>query len=241
MDMVKPYSWIAALLTGALSLSVDCAESRASLCGTEQWDAYIKSAANRFQLLPDWLHAIMRAESGGCERLDGIPITSDKGAMGLMQLMPITWQTYREVLKLGDDPYDPYDNILAGTAYLKALHERFGWPGAAAAYHAGPSRYEDQLSTGRELPPETVEYLARIDRFLDTEQREERSLFVVRSPLAPAADLSSDDNVRASIFVVLRHAQVRAGPSTEVVGEAPSASTAGERQERNAAEEWKAR
>ena len=38
--------------------------------------------------------------------------------MGLMQIMPATWAELRERYDLGNDPYDPHDNILAGTAYL---------------------------------------------------------------------------------------------------------------------------
>jgi len=40
--------------------------------------------------------------------------------------MPGTWAELRAELKLGSDPYDPRDNILAGTAYLRKLGVRFG-------------------------------------------------------------------------------------------------------------------
>ena len=64
---------------------------------------------------------------------------SPKGAMGLMQIMPKTWQELRARYGLGADPYEPRDNILAGAAYLRELHDRFGSPGFLAAYNAGPS------------------------------------------------------------------------------------------------------
>jgi soluble lytic murein transglycosylase-like protein len=75
--------------------------------------------------------------------------------MGLMQIMPETWATLRLRYGLGADPFDPHDNILAGAAYLRELHDRYGSPGFLAAYNAGPARYEDHLATGQPLPAET--------------------------------------------------------------------------------------
>jgi soluble lytic murein transglycosylase-like protein len=60
--------------------------------------------------------------------------------MGLMQLMPGTWVELSVRYGLGLDPFDPRDNILAGTAYLKEMFDRFGSAGFLAAYHTGPSR-----------------------------------------------------------------------------------------------------
>ena len=91
----------------------------------------------------------------------GLPIISPKGAMGLMQLMPETWQEMRLRYGLGNDPYDPHDNILAGTAYLRELLDRFGI-GAFAAYNAGPSRFAAYLDGSRSLPAETQKYLSWI-------------------------------------------------------------------------------
>ena len=42
---------------------------------------------------------------------------------------------------LGADPYNPHDNILAGAAYIRELHDRYGSPGFLADYNAGPRRY----------------------------------------------------------------------------------------------------
>jgi hypothetical protein len=80
--------------------------------------------------------------------------------MGLMQIMPETWGDLRLRYGLGSNPYDPHDNILAGTAYLLELHDRYGTPGFLAAYNAGPARYEEHLATGQPLPAETQDYLA---------------------------------------------------------------------------------
>ena len=82
--------------------------------------------------------------------------------MGLMQIMPETWAHLRVRYGLGADPYDPRDNILAGAAYLRELHDRYGAPGFLAAYNAGPTRYEDHLTIGRPLPAETRAYVADV-------------------------------------------------------------------------------
>ena len=88
--------------------------------------------------------------------------------MGLMQIMPQTWSGLRLRYGLGANPYDPHDNILAGAAYLRELHDRYGAPGFLAAYNAGPARYDDHLATGRPLPAETRAYVScprAIDRW----------------------------------------------------------------------------
>jgi hypothetical protein len=82
--------------------------------------------------------------------------------MGLMQLMPTTWAEMRDAWGLGADPYDPRDNILAGTAYLARLYRRFGYPGLFGAYNAGPARYAAWLAGRGPLPAETRLYLARV-------------------------------------------------------------------------------
>jgi len=60
----------------------------------------------------------------------------------------------------GPRSFDPRDNILAGAAYLREMHDRYGSPGFLAAYNAGPKRYEEYLTTARELPVETQVYVA---------------------------------------------------------------------------------
>ena len=82
--------------------------------------------------------------------------------MGLMQLMPATWAAMRAEQALGSDPFDPRDNILAGTAYLAKMYRRFGYPGLFAAYNAGPGRYAGWRTGRRSLPRETQEYLALV-------------------------------------------------------------------------------
>lgn len=115
---------------------------------------YIAEASRRFGVPITWIRAVMRAESAGESRA-----ISSAGAMGLMQIMPATWADLRTRHGLGRDPYDPRDNIIAGTAYLRQLHDRYGSPGFLAAYNAGPGRYEASLA-GRPLPAETRAYVA---------------------------------------------------------------------------------
>lgn len=123
---------------------------------------FVAEASHRFALPVSSIQAVMQAESGGDVRA-----LSPKGAMGLMQIMPATWAALRQRYGLGADPYDPRDNITAGTAYLRELHDRFGERGFLAAYNAGPGRYEEHLATGRPLPAETLSYMATVKSLLD--------------------------------------------------------------------------
>ncbi|WP_420873461.1 lytic transglycosylase domain-containing protein [Novosphingobium resinovorum] len=129
--------------------------------GTAPWQPMIDEASHRFGIPVEWIERVMLAESAGQTVQAGRPSRSVKGAIGLMQLMPGTWHEIRARLDLGHDPDDPRDNILAGTFYLRMLHERFGYPGLFAAYNAGPARYERYLA-GTPLPVETIAYLGRV-------------------------------------------------------------------------------
>lgn len=127
-----------------------------------RWSKEIAQASGRFHLPEEWIRQVMKAESGGSAMLKGQPITSRAGAMGLMQLMPGTWADMRRTFRLGNDPYDPRDNILAGTAYLRAMYDRFGYPGLFAAYNAGPHYYARHLASLVPLPAETSAYLTKV-------------------------------------------------------------------------------
>ncbi len=117
---------------------------------------FVADASQRFGIPAAWIRAVMRVESAGEVRA-----VSPRGAMGLMQIMPDTWAELRARHRLGSDPYDPRDNILAGAAYLRELHDRYGSPGFLAAYNAGPGRYQEYLA-GRPLPAETRAYVATL-------------------------------------------------------------------------------
>ena len=101
--------------------------------------------------------------------------------MGLMQLMPGTWVELSARYELGLDPFDPQDNILAGTAYLREMLDRFGSAGFLAAYHAGPTRYEQHLTTGEPLPPETAAYIAAVTPLLAGEQGKDAAVRTKRA------------------------------------------------------------
>ena len=114
---------------------------------SDRIERFVAEAALRFGIPTSWITAVMQAESRGVVRA-----VSPKGAMGLMQIMPDTWSGLRSRYGLGANPFDPHDNILAGAAYLRELHDRYGTAGFLAAYNAGPGRYEDHLASGRPLP-----------------------------------------------------------------------------------------
>jgi D-alanyl-D-alanine carboxypeptidase len=129
----------------------------------DPWGPYIHDAASRFQVPERWIREVMRQESGGRQNdSDGMPLTSPAGAMGLMQVMPRTYETLRQRYGLGNDPYDPRDNILAGAAYIREMYNIYGAPGFLAAYNAGPDRLDAYLAGESPLPDETVNYLASV-------------------------------------------------------------------------------
>ena len=121
------------------------------------WRSFIDEAASRFSVPASWIRAVIRIESDGNPKA-----RSPKGAVGLMQLMPDTYAELRVRYGLGADPTDYHDNIIAGTAYLHEMRERFGTAGFIAAYNAGPQRYEEHLATGGPLPDETLAYVAKL-------------------------------------------------------------------------------
>jgi hypothetical protein len=128
----------------------------------DQWQDIIGEAAGRFDIPDAWIRGVMQAESGGRARLNGRLITSPKGAMGLMQVMPDTYRNLRVQYGLGSNAYDSHDNIFAGAAYLRQMYDRYGYPLLFAAYNAGPKRFEDFLFGGRALPRETLDYVSGI-------------------------------------------------------------------------------
>ncbi|MEI6559967.1 MAG: lytic transglycosylase domain-containing protein [Rhodospirillaceae bacterium] len=125
-------------------------------------ESSIREASARFNMPVTWINAVIHQESGGRAH-----VSSPKGAMGLMQLMPATWNYLRAAHKLGNDPYNPHDNIIAGTAYLREMYDLYGSPGFLAAYNAGPGRYESCVRRHRPLPLETQRYVAAIAPKID--------------------------------------------------------------------------
>jgi len=118
------------------------------------------AAAAKYGLPPSLVRSVMKAESGFQPRA-----VSPKGAVGLMQLMPGTART------LGVNPYDPAENVDAGTRYLRTLLEKYngGLRHALAAYNAGPDAVEKHGG----VPPfaETLDYIRRVERGFLSEPR----------------------------------------------------------------------
>ncbi len=144
--------------------------------------------------------------------IDGHPITSRAGAMGLMQVMAATYAAMRALHRLGPDPYDPHDNIMAGAAYLRAMHDQFGYPGLFAAYNAGPGRYAEHLRTGKPLADETRDYIAQLARTPATPSMPPAILSGTRlfftlggasNPAPDALESMPEKPVRSDLFVPL--------------------------------------
>ena len=121
----------------------------------ESYDDVISEAARRNGLSSSLLKALIHVESYFNPRA-----VSKKGAMGLMQIMPENLQ----LLNI-KDPFDPWQNIMGGAAYLRAMLERFSGqlPLALAAYNAGPTAVEKY----NDIPPfpETQNYVQKVMRF----------------------------------------------------------------------------
>lgn len=126
-------------------------------------DPLIRASAERHQLNPALIKAVIRQESGfkACA-------VSDKGAMGLMQVMPETV----EALKT-KDPFDPAQNIEAGASYLKQMLGRFKGDLrlALAAYNAGPDKVDGPTPAVPDIA-ETRDYVDSIANALQGEPPE---------------------------------------------------------------------
>jgi hypothetical protein len=131
-------------------------------------DAIIKKVSAEQGVPEEIIRAIMGPESGGKNGA-----ISPKGAKGLMQLMPSTAKSYGAT-----DVFDPYQNVSAGTKYIKYLSTLFGGynEAAFAAYNAGEGRTtktmakygSDWLSN---MPAETKNYVPQVMRNVPNELR----------------------------------------------------------------------
>ena len=172
-----------------------------------RWRPMIEEASTRFGIPISWIERVMRAESRGYTTLNGRPIRSRAGAMGLMQLMPASWADMRTRLALGSNPDDPRDNILAGTLFLRLMYDRFGYPGVFAAYNAGPGAYAAWLAGSRRLPGETVAYLGSVGGTVKAALPADQSapppaLFVVRRTVPEDQSAPTGSKGQASLFAV---------------------------------------
>ena len=120
-----------------------------------RFSSFINTAAKRYNLAPELIQAIIKVESS----FNPFAI-SEKGAMGLMQLMP---ETAKEMNVLA--PFEPEDNIMGGSRYLRKLFDLFDGDMelVLAAYNAGPNRI---MGNGHRIPkiPETEQYVEKVLR-----------------------------------------------------------------------------
>jgi soluble lytic murein transglycosylase-like protein len=125
---------------------------KAAAGGTAAFKDLIAGAAQRHEVDPNLVRAVMAAESGGNPEA-----RSPVGAIGLMQLMPGTAKDLGVA-----DPADPAQNVEGGAKYLAALTKRFGLEHGVAAYNAGPGAVERYGG----VPPykETRAYVDRVMR-----------------------------------------------------------------------------
>ena len=133
----------------------DRPKRQGSKMDANRFDRYIDEAASLHGVDFPLLKAVIRAESAFDPKA-----VSKKGALGLMQIMPANLEAFRVY-----DPFDPWQNIMGGARYLKALLKRFDGqvPLALAAYNAGPRA----VDTHRGIPPisETKAYVKKVMKF----------------------------------------------------------------------------
>ena len=188
---LKPLLTCAAL-TALLSA---CASGGGShrVASPAEIDAHVAEASKRFDMPELWIREVIRQESGGRTTVNGQPIVSKAGAMGLMQVMPATYDEMRRKHNLGSDPFDPHDNIIAGTAYLREMYNLFGAPGFLGAYNCGPGCYGDYLAGKRSLPGETRRYIASVGPRLNrTPAPNGADIVLVSAPPSTSSDSPPD-------------------------------------------------
>jgi soluble lytic murein transglycosylase-like protein len=180
----------------------------------DRWNPLVQEAAGRFHVPAEWIRAVMQRESGGRTMLaEGLPIVSDAGAMGIMQVMPDTYSEMAREYGLGSDPFDPRDNVFAAAGYLRWLHGKYGYPAMFAAYNDGPGNFEFHTQDGS-LPVETKNYVKAIAG--------EAGLAAITKPAITNVELTRPDGSK----VTVEAAQVTAvravlpgeyGPSVQAV------------------------
>ncbi len=134
------------------STQTTAAEAKAILLAPTAYREHVRSAAARYSLSEELLHAVMAVESGFRPTA-----VSEKGAIGLMQLMP---GTARDMYVR--DVWSPEENIDGGARYLRTLANRYQGDlvKTLAAYNAGPEAVD--RAGGVPSYPETQRYVTKV-------------------------------------------------------------------------------
>lgn len=135
----------------------DCEPLSKSSTSTSGLDGLIAEASERFGIPAVWIRAIVLKEPDRTART-----SSRKGSVGLMQLSPERWTELRHRYAFGTNPADSRDSILAGTAHLREMYDRYGSKDFLAAYIMGPTRYDECMKSGAPLPEETQAVIAEL-------------------------------------------------------------------------------
>ncbi len=134
------------------------------------YSVYVEKYASAFSVPSHVVYSVIKVESG----FDSSAV-SDKGACGLMQLMPSTyeWLVQSEDWAVGDI-FDPEENIKCGTYYLSLLYKKYGnWTYALCAYNAGMGNVDKWLAEEKFTIPfeETKKYVNKLDVAIDRYRR----------------------------------------------------------------------
>ncbi len=196
-----------------------------------RWKTPVAKASRRFGVPVAWINAVMRVESGGRTMLsEDMRMVSNKGAMGLLQVMPGTYKEMAADHRLGPDAFNAHDNIHAGTAYLRWLRGKYAYPAMFAAYNAGPGQVDAAMLKGRVLPKETRDYVVRINAILGGKD-DGTSIFAAKLTRPDGSDILVDP---------LAVVAVRAALPGEYAGDVQSVIRLGGRQTQGVREDLKA-
>jgi soluble lytic murein transglycosylase-like protein len=124
----------------------------------DPWGPFVQDSAAEFGVPAPLIYAVMRAESRGCQWLNGHPMRALSGEVGLMQIPPVMYDMISKRVPLGPDPYLPRDNIRAGAYSLSVMIRYFGLSTGLAAYPFGPTELTAVRAAGGKPPEATQDY-----------------------------------------------------------------------------------
>ena len=162
------WTMLAVVMTVAITTCATIRESRCepqsetSLSAADHLDGITAEASERFGIPAAWIRAIVRVE---ISRNAHTP--SRKDGVGLSQLSPERWTELRHRYALGTNPSDLRDSILAGTAHLREMYDRYGSKDFLATYIMGPTSYDEHMKSDAPLPEETQAVVADLGRLIE--------------------------------------------------------------------------